>query len=347
MAKDYSDGAAVFPAGMTLRLDKDGAVVGNQGDVIIAGDLSESLGKIKQVFSEQGSVEVSTKNFKVGTIEAAQGDVVIHGSIKARKITGKNVRATAGTTISKVIIADNEIELSGKSIKVELVVAPNVQFGADTKGRATAVECDNEIGASKVRGRLSLEDYVDIVAGAKAVLEENDIPVPETDDEEEDEDDESLGGAAEDMAADPEELATAPPDEEELGLDDDAAAEDLASEDSQPAGADLPSMEMGALPAGDSDEEELSEDELAEINAQLLRSLGKIDDAYADAELPPPVVFLKSLVNERRFDYIKTQINSIWSDLLKYHQKKGLYISNAVTHQFQQIQIAMRKLPEG
>ncbi len=347
MAKDYSDGAAVFPAGMTLRLENDGAVVGNQGDVIIAGDLSESLGKIKQVFSEQGSVEVSCRKFQADTIEAAAGDVVLNGTVKAKKITGQSVRSTAGKTVSQVIIAENAIELAGKSIKVELVVAPNVSFGPDTKGRATAVECENEIGASKVRGRLSLEDYVDIVAGAKAVLEENGIPVPETDDEEDDEDDEPFGGAAEDQSDEPEELATAPP-EEEIGLDEEEASEEDVAEEEEdrPSGTELPSMEMGA-PAGDDEEEELSEDELSEINEQLVKALAKIDDAYADAELPPPVVFLKSLVSERRFDYIKTQINSIWSDLLKYHQKKGLYISNAVTHQFQQIQIAMRKLPEG
>ena len=344
MAKDYSDGAAVFPAGMTLRLDDDGAVVGNQGDVIIAGDLSESLGRIKQVFSEQGSVQVSCSKFQADTIEASAGDVVINGSVKAKKITGQTVRATAGKTVSQVIIASNAIELSGTSIKVELVVAPNVSFGPDTKGRATAVECDNEIGASKVRGRLSLEDYVDIVAGAKAVLEENGIAVPETDDEEEDEDDEPFGGAAEDQAAEPEEHATAPPGEDELGLDEEDEPEE---DDSEEDDSEEDDSEEEASPAGDGDAEELSEDELSEINDQLVKALSKIDDAYADAELPPPVVFLKSLVSERRFDYIKTQINSIWSDLLKYHQKKGLYISNAVTHQFQQIQIAMRKLPEG
>jgi len=343
---------------MTLRLDADGAVVGNQGDVVIAGDISESLGKIKQVFSEQGSIEVSAPKFKAGSIEAAAGEVLLSGTVKAKRITAAAVRSTGGKLISKVVIADNEIELAGKSIKVELVVAPQVSFGSDTKGRATAVECDNEIGASKVRGRLSLEDYVDIVAGAAEVLEANGIPVPELDEDEEDDEDESLGGgAALGGAAEPEELATAPPgddlggDLEDEDSDDFEDSEDVdESLSAQPVGADLPSMEMGT-PSIDQDQEDdtagLEGDALAEFTEQLESALARIDEAYEDGELPPPVTFLKSLVEEKRFGYVRTQINSIWSDLLKYHQKKGLYISNAVTHQFQQIQMAMRRLPDA
>ena len=154
MANERAQGTAVFPAGMTLRLEADGAVVGNQGDLVIEGDISKNLGNVKQVFSEQGSVEISAPAFKADRIDAAGDEVVLKGNVNARKITGAAVRATGGKVTSQVIIADREVELSGKSIKVELVVAPKVAFGAETKGRATAVECDNEIGASKVRGRL-------------------------------------------------------------------------------------------------------------------------------------------------------------------------------------------------
>jgi len=377
MANERAQGTAVFPAGMTLRLEPDGAVVGNQGDVVIEGDISKSLGSVKQVFSEQGSVEISAPAFKATQIEASAGEVLLHGSVKAKKITGGSVRATGGKVTSHVIIAEREIELSGKSIKVELVVAPKVAFGAETKGRATAVECENEIGASKVRGRLNLADYVDIVAGAKEVLEANGIPVPDTDEDEEDDEDESSAAAAVEAVAEPEEVATSPPEDEESEesaeesdalqeprISEDASdeiaafdSEEIAAIDSEeiaavedvvlPAGADLPSTEVESPPPTELSDLGLSEEEATELHGQLSRALDKIDEAYADSEIPPPVVFLKSLVAEQRFDYIKTQINSMWSDLLKYHQKKGLYISNAVTHQFQQIQMAMRRLPDA
>jgi len=361
MANERAQGTAVFPAGMTLRLEADGAVVGNQGDVVIEGDISKSLGNVKQVFSEQGSVEISAPAFKASRIEAAGGEVVLLGSVNADKITGQAVRATGGKVTSKVIIADREVELAGKSIKVELVVAPKVAFGAETKGRATAVECENEIGASKVRGRLSLADYVDIVAGGKEVLEANGIPVPETDEDEEDDEDESFIAAADGTAAEPEELATSPPEpqeDEERPAEPDDLQDSLVPDDVKPAEDDEEPAEAVApegaqLPATDDSPPAeltdlgLSAEEAAELAGQLTKALAKIDEAYTDEEVPPPVVFLTSLVNEKRFDYIKTQINSIWSDLLKYHQKKGLYISNAVTHQFQQIQMAMRRLPDA
>ena len=345
MANERAQGTAVFPAGMTLRLEADGAVVGNQGDLVIEGDISKNLGNVKQVFSEQGSVEISAPAFKADRIEAAGGEVVLKGNVNARKITGAAVRATGGKVTSQVIIADREVELSGKSIKVELVVAPKVAFGAETKGRATAVECDNEIGASKVRGRLSLADYVDIVAGAKEILEANGIQVPETDEDEEDDEDESHAAAAVGTAAEPEELATSPPKDKELDRPS-GEADDLQDSLVPDGDADSPE-EIEAAPPAERVDLGLSAEEEAELDGQLTRALAKIDEAYADKEIPPPVVFLTSLVDEKRFDYIKTQINSIWSDLLKYHQKKGLYISNAVTHQFQQIQMAMRRLPDA
>ena len=333
MANELKQGTAVFPAGMVLRLEDNGAVVGNQGDVVIEGDISKSLGTIKRVFSEQGSVEISAPSFKADQIEAASGEVLLRGTVKARKITGGAVRSTGGKLTSQVIIAEREVELTGKSIKVELVVAPKVGFGSDTKGRATAVECDNEIGASKVRGRLSLVDYVEIVAGAKQTLEENGIPIPESDDDEEDDEDESFGGGTDPPGAEPEDPAA--PDD----LSGEFEPEDLPAPDA----ADPPSEEAEAS-GGDIG---LTGKDLEEFVGMLTKALDKIEDAYTESEVPPPVVFLESLVSEGRYEYIRAQINSIWSDLLKYHQKKGLYISNAVTHQFQQIQMAMRRLPDG
>jgi hypothetical protein len=348
-------GTAVFPAGLILRLEADGAVLGNRGDVIIEGDLSSSLGKIKHVFSDGGSLTIAG-DFGAQRIEAS-GEVILEGNIKAKRIKGDTVRLGGGKVVSQVILADSEVELACKSVKADVVMAPQVSFGADTKGRVVAVECDNDLGPSKVRGRLSLADYVDIVSDATNVLQANDIRIPEmSDDDEEDDEDED---------EEPEELAMAPPDDEEEGpeMDTVAAADDdeedvsqdlemesAESEDSgnePPPGADLPSMEMFVAQDGDDKGVPgMSDDEVDRLIGQVSGALDKIQDSYTSGEAPPPVVFLRSLIDERRLAYVKAQIDSIWSDLLKYHQKKGLYISNAVTHQFQQIQMAMRKIPE-
>ena len=363
---ERAKGTAVFPAGLILRLEADGAVLGNRGDVIIEGDLSSSLGKIKHVFSDGGSLTIAG-DFGAQRIEAS-GEIILEGNVKAKRIKGDTVRLGGGTVISQVILADREVELACKSVKADVVMAPQVNFGADTKGRVVAVECDNDLGPSKVRGRLSLADYVDIVSDASNVLESNDIPIPESADEDEEDDEDE----------EPEELAMAPPDDEDEGpeMDTVAAAADDDDEDEEaeegdedeedvsqdlemesaesedggnepPPGADLPSMEMFvAQDEDDTGVPGLSDDEVDRLIGQISGALDKIQDSYTSGEAPPPVVFLRSLIDERRLTYIKAQINSIWSDLLKYHQKKGLYISNAVTHQFQQIQMAMRKIPE-
>ena len=114
-----------------------------------------------------------------------------------------------------------------------------------------------------------------------------------------------------------------------------------------PPGADLPSKEMvDQEDLGAGGVAGLSGNEVTALTMQLTEALGKIHDAYSKAEVPPPVVFLQGLVDERRFNTVRAQINSIWSDLLKYHRKKGIYISSAVTRGFQQIQMAIRKIPE-
>ncbi len=357
MANKKAEGTAVFPAGLVLRMESDGVVLGNQGDVVVEGNLAESLGDIKHVFSESGSLHLSSPTFKAETIEAPGGEIVLKGNVTAARIKGQVIRHSDGKLEARVILADGEIELTGKTVKAEVVMAPKVSFGSNTKGRATAVQCDNEIGASKVRGCLSLTDFVAIVSGAEDVLKENGIPIPDDDDEEDDEDEQPPGG--EEEPAEPDERAGAPPgdessDEGEIVVEDsvddaaevevDAAEVDVQSEDEQ---LDLAEDDDsgGAPPQGTG--AGLTAEDITELTAQLEGALEKIYESYAQGEVPPPVVFLQSLVAEQRFDYIKMQINSIWSDLLKYHQKKGLYISNAVTHQFQQIQLAMRKIPEA
>ena len=346
MANDRPQGTAVFPAGLVLQLDAKGVVLGNQGDVVIEGDLAASLGAIKHVFSQSGSLEISAASFEAESIEAPEGEIRMRGNVKANAVKAKTIRHTDGKIQAKVIIAETEIELTGKSVKAEVVVAPKVTFGADTKGRATAVECENALGSSKVRGRLSLIDYVEIVSGAEDVLADNDIPIPVADDDDEEDDDEEPPAAPEAV----DDLVEEPPGEDaeaEIEVEDSDAAE-IEVEEAEAAAEEEDEIHLAAEESEEAGEPSGLDPEVeAELTEQLTTALTSIAESYTQDEVPPPVVFLQSLVDERRFDYIKMQINSIWSDLLKYHQKKGLYISNTVTHQFQQIQLAMRRIPDA
>mgnify|MGYP002633480319 CR=1 FL=1 len=122
------------------------------------------------------------------------------------------------------------------------------------------------------------------------------------------------------------------PDEDEDDDDDDE--DQLESKGPAPPGDD----EDTALDGADG-----GDDVPDEVSLGIAEALEKIRGAY-DGELPPPVTLLAQLVSDGDYASLKVQINSLWSDLLKHHQKSGLYISNTVTHMFQTVQLLLRKL---
>ncbi|MDP6603680.1 MAG: NADP-dependent malic enzyme, partial [Rhodospirillales bacterium] len=67
-------------------------------------------------------------------------NVLIMPALHSASISAKLLQELGGgTVISQVILADREVELACKSVKADVVMAPQVNFGADTKGRVVAV----------------------------------------------------------------------------------------------------------------------------------------------------------------------------------------------------------------
>ncbi len=325
MSRTNADAStAVFPAGLTFRVEKDGAVIGNRGDVVIEGNLAESVGPIKKVFSEEGSVRLNAAGITLGTIVADKGEVVLGGAIHAQHIRGRVVRFTEGSLKVKVIQASEEAALLGSSIETDVVVAPKVGFGTDTSGRATAVDAGNDMGPHKVRGCFSLTEYIDMFPAGRKILETYGITSGSAGGKEEAGNGESTGEEPADEEPDPETVETGPVDTSSGPA---LVAELVQSVSGEP-------VDGAPEPEG-----------FEPIEVQVKDSLRRIISSYPKEEVPPPVVFLERLVQEDRFDYIKLQLNTIWRDLLKYHQKKGLRITTGVTQQFQAIQVLVKKLP--
>ena len=174
---------------------------------------------------------------------------------------------------------------------------------------------------------------------------------------EDDEDLESLEAVAEEIEV-ADDLPARALDPIEDPAEEDAAEEDPAEEDpaeedaveeSLPTRAEdpLPAADLeAALQAMDSPPEEVASNippEWEEAAETIRNALGEIRMAY-DADAPPPVSTLATLVDQGDLGALKTGINSIWSDLLKHHQRSKAYIPNTVTHMFQQIQVELRKL---
>lgn len=80
------------------------------------------------------------------------------------------------------------------------------------------------------------------------------------------------------------------------------------------------------------------------MHPQLASTVQRIVDCYQDAELPPAVDRLRSLVDERRYTDIRAEITNIWSELLKYHQKKGIRIHHQVTTTFNSVNSLVKKM---
>lgn len=300
-----SAGSAFLPSGMTIRIESDGAVIGNRGDLVVEVDLSASLGPIKRLFSETGSVLIAVAELDVGSIEAAGGTAELSGSLQVQHVRARTVRFTSGALRARVIQATDEAALLGEKLEAEVVSAPRVAFGEATSGRATAVGAVHDLGAHKVRGCFSLAEYVDLVPHGRATLDAYGIPV-----------DEPVTAAA------------------------DGGQPDARS--SSPAADDADEDEEGD-PAGSGASSEASAS--GDPGPQIREAMRRIVECYARDDVPPPIDFLETLVSEGGWDDLKLQLNSTWRDLLKYHQKKGLRISNTVTQQFQQIQLVVKRLP--
>jgi hypothetical protein len=117
----------------------------------------------------------------------------------------------------------------------------------------------------------------------------------------------------------------------------------------EPAAVTVAPVVVESAPAAPAAEPIPTDDPLAgaaehPMHAQLAQTVSRIVDCYADAELPPAVERLRSLVEARSYSVVRAEITNIWSDLLKYHQKKGIRIHHQVTTTFNAVNSLVKKM---
>jgi hypothetical protein len=290
-----STGAFVLPAGVSLSVDDGRVSIEHSGDVVIEAAPEGGLGTIRAA----GAVTIrATELIELRGIEAG-GAVSLSGPITATSVVGRGIELAArGPFKIDVLKARGTVAIGKVKIEASVVAAEAVTIDDGARGRATAIHSNADVGAHKLKGGFSLNEFVDLMPGGAELLAAHGIDVPE---ETEDEDlDESV-------------LDTAP-------------------EEPEPE----PQAEATVVPPPPSAPGEVV-DGVGEAVAKILA-------AYAGSDLPPPIQRLVALVEAGDYAELKGSINGIWSALLKYHQQTGLYISNAVTHMFQTIQLLMRKV---
>ena len=219
-----SNGAFVLPAGVKLSMEGDALSIHNAGDIVIEGAPAGSLSTLS---SESGNIVLAPpKAVTLASVSAPGGTVTVRGKVTTESIDAKSVSFEGGTLKAKVIKASDSITLAGTKLEATVVVAPEVLVEPSIKGRATAIQSDNELGPHKLKGGFSLAEFVDMIPNGAEMLAAHGIEAKEDDDEDDDDDDDESAAAAPaaEAAADDAAAAPEPASEPEEAADEEPSA---------------------------------------------------------------------------------------------------------------------------
>jgi len=163
-----------IPEGATLTLENGLAHLKYPGSLHLHGSLGEAVGSIEV----EGDLFVHVTDLS-GTSLFASGHVEVLHALEANHVHGKTVRLSEGPVRCNSISADATMAIAALEIRVDALIAPHIDIDQGTSGRATVLECLNEVGSSKVKGCFSLEDYEDAFGQTDAFLSERGLSRPE------------------------------------------------------------------------------------------------------------------------------------------------------------------------
>ena len=300
-------GALVLPAGVALHIEEGALSIQHQGDIIIEGVPAQPLHTLT---SHKGDVKLSCPEaLNLTKVSAPEGTVTVTGKVTMQSIEAKAVDFAGGNLKISVVNAAKSINLNGAKIEADVILAPKVDIAASLKGRASAIECGNEIGPHKLRGGFNLGEFVSLMPTGAAILRAHGIAVPAGEEEpgEEDDDPEPAAAAAEPEPgraagglepAHEEPEATPEPEPEPAPADLEAAPADLEADEApvEPATVEAKAIaiddEAVATPAntGSAGAEEfpLPADEFPEPEGIAATEAMPADDEINDAALAMP-----------------------------------------------------------
>jgi len=344
MSNVLDDRALVIPSGIRIEVDGEALSIGNQGDVVIRGQVSFQL---KRLFSEQGSVILeSNEPLSLSRVEAPNGDIRLKGQLTVQSLVAKRVALLGGSLTVRQIVAQEEVYLAGETLQADMVLAPRVDIDARLKGRATVLESKNDIGPNMLKGGFRLDEYLEIFPTGKDLLEQ----YPDVKARLEGWGKE-VGGSSSSLLAELSAPVAAPKVEVKAP---EAAPTRRRESNNEPIEISSAEVDGGAAKSsaqddgGDDDgDDDLSETprevvspkgmSVEELYQHLSDSFLKIIGSYSDVKLPPPLSTLEDLIEERKFDAMKKQLTSLWNELLQYHKREGLHIANTVTQNIQEM----------
>ncbi len=369
--------ATVVKAGGALRVggDLEAETVDVEGDVDASGGLAVPSLRVNGRLSVRGAAVMQTPTLG--------GDAEFHGDVAANVLRARNFQFNGGTLSARGVQAQVAVRIGAVRLQVDAIVSPEVTLQPTTSGRAAVIESHNELGASAVKGGFRLAEYAEIFGNVHGFLKERGLTAleatagaeagpPDSAPEAEPERRRSRQPKAEpEPEPQPEpEAAPAPvyveavlePEEEPETDRAEPPAESppLPAEDppdviwepivDAPRPGDSTSGAFESLRERRRQAEGLSDGGAAAdrgphaLQAQLAQTVERIADCYADMEVPPAVERLRTLVAAQSYPEVRAEITNIWSELLKYHQKKGIRIHHQVTTTFNAVNALVKKM---
>lgn len=299
-----------------------------------------------------------------GSIRA--GELRVAGGAQLGTVQAGNVEISGPAVVARGLQASGFVKLLTDRIQVDVVVAPQVEVASKASGRINVLESSNEVGPNALKGCFSKADYAEMFGDADTYLRDRGI------------DPNGVVSAPREMNVPPPRpvIAAPPPTQAQVPQPPlPVAAPVIATPPPAPpapapapvpviaaAVVAAPAPEVAAPVVASAPVEEPTaiggEEEIPEVHPepvtetppehpqhkQLMEAVQKVVDAYVDAEVPPAVEKLKTLVETHAYDRVRGEITQIWSELLKFHQKKGVRLPHQVTPTFNTINSIVKKM---
>lgn len=100
----------------------------------------------------------------------ASGTLTTRGEVQADRLSAGTVRIESGSVRVKVIEASNAVHVGPVKVRSDIIIAPTVSLDPGASGRVSVVESLADVGPSKIKGCLSLEDLDDLFGNADQFL---------------------------------------------------------------------------------------------------------------------------------------------------------------------------------
>ncbi len=304
----------VLPAGLSLDLEEASLHIRHDGDIVLRQDLGRPL-EVEAEGDLTVELPLTRGNLRAGGVLSISQDV------DGGTLHGREVHLDQASIECRAISATERIVIGPAKLRVDVILAPHIEIDPAATGRVTVIESENERGPNKIKGGFTLQEYEELFGDPEAFLTERGVA--------------PMG-----------EAPTASVPFESPGKETASSRPEPARAPRDLAEVVLPAPEAEPEPEPEPEEDiddplSLSTDDLTPLQAdldtlhdRLSEAVDRITACYEGKEVPPVVLQLQEMVEERDYPRLREDITDVWNGLLGYHQQRGIRPHHQVTHAF-------------